>query len=55
MDYEKVLKSVLTEVCDAKLDHAINDVLQTGDVVTKESIHRIVKRYLELVKQELGL
>jgi len=42
-----------TEFCDVKCDQAIKDVLGEDDYLHIVMIPEIVKRYLELVKEEL--
>jgi len=53
MVMKKQIVKEVTEFCDAKCSEAIKDVLGEDDYLHIVMIPEIVKRYLELVKEEL--
>lgn len=56
MSYKDLLKSVLTDICDAKLEEAVSQVYKAPYVRIERAIAKIIlKRYFKLVREELGI
>jgi len=54
--YKETLKDILSNVCDAKAEVAIQEIYGSfAGKIIRSNTKLVIKRYLELVKEELGL